>query len=297
MGLITQGPAFARWSENLGTVSADGIANVGVAVTPGTSNADGSAVTLLSALAHDCEYLVLAVYGFGESAVCSSSLLDLLIDPAGGTSWSTHISDLICGYTSFLDLDAGAALGTPLMYHFPIWLKAGTSIGALARTFKQSAFTNTPRVVAFAAGGNKNPASWWCGQKVETVGTFDAANSRGQDHTAGASGAFSSWTSLGSPIGARSGAMQFGCGGEATTASPNPDSGSTTGRVYRFEFGAGSNQIGPCMYRGMGGLEVGTHFFPGPVFCDIPSGTQMQVRAACGGTGPEILDVGLYLVQ
>lgn len=289
MGLITQSPAFAQWSDNLGTVSADGFANVGSALVPGVANADGDPVALLSALAHDCEYLVLAISGMGGSAINSSALLDLLVDPAGGTSWSVLISDLLAGFTAPVDYDGTGNLAVPLMYHFPLWIKAGTSVGALARCTNGSAFANTPRVIAYAAGGNKNPASWWCGQKVETVGTFDTANSLGQAHTPGASGAFSSWTSLGSATAARSGALQYGVQGPGGT--------SATGRVYRFEFGAGSNQIGPCLYRGLGTLEVGTHFFPGPVFCDIPAATQMQVRAACGGASPQSLDCAAYLVQ
>lgn len=286
--ILPNGPAFAHWSDNIAAPSADGL-DYGTGVAPGLSNADGSAVTLLPALAHDCEYLALAVSGFGLSGANTSALLDILIDPAGGTDWNELIADLLCGYTSFIELDGSGNFGVPLMYHFPIWLPAGTAIGAQARCAHGSAFANTPRVVAYAAGGNRNPASWWCGQKVETVGTFDAANSRGQAHTADASGAFSSWTSLGSPIGARAGAAQF--------AVQGPGSSSVSGKVYRFEFGAGSSQIGPCLYRGMGGLEVGAHFFPGPVFCDIPAATQMQVRAACGATSPQSLDCAAYLVQ
>jgi hypothetical protein len=33
-----------------------------------------------------------------------------------------------------------------------------------------------------AMGGNANPASWWCGQRVSAIGV-DAANSRGTSHT------------------------------------------------------------------------------------------------------------------
>jgi hypothetical protein len=289
MGLmLPNGPSFAHWSDNIASPSSDGL-DYGTGVTPGLSNADGSAVTLLPALAHDCEYLVLAVCGFALSGGNTSALLDILVDPAGGTSWSELIADLLCGYSSFVEMDGSGTFGVSLMYHFPVWLKAGTSIGAMARCAHGSALTAAPRVVAYAAGGNKNPASWWCGQKVETVGTFDAANSRGQAHTPGASGAYSSWTSLGSPTGVRAGAAQF--------AVQGPGSSSVSGKVYRFEFGAGSSQIGPCCYRGMGGLEVGTHFFPGPVFCDIPAGTQMQVRGACGTTSPQALDCAAYLVQ
>jgi hypothetical protein len=287
--VLPNGPSFGRWSDNIASPSSDGI-DYGTGVTPGTSSVDGSAVEILPALAHDCEYLVLAISGFAISGNDSSALLDILVDPAGGTSWATLISDLLAGYTSFMEIDAASGnFGIPLMYHFPIWIPAGTSIGAQARFAAGSTPAAAPRVVVFAAGGNKHPASWWCGQKVETVGNFNAASSRGQTHTAGASGSFSSWASLGSATASRAGAAQF--------AVQGPGSGAVVGKVYRFEFGAGSNRIGPPVYRGMGGQEVGTHFFPGPVFCDIPAGTQMQVRGACGVTSPQTLDVAAYLVQ
>lgn len=364
MGLILpNGPAFAHWSDNIALPTGDGL-DYGASLVPGTSNADGSAVTLLPALAHDCEYLVLGISGFALAGSNSSALMDILVDPAGGTSWSEVISDLLCGYSATADWDGttGGPTGVPLMYHFPIWLPAGASIGALARCNHGSAFANPPRVVVYAAGGNKNPASWWCGQKVETVGTMDPSNSRGQNIGAGSSiaisgaadngsglirltvtstasfttgdvrrvsgvagtteangtwtitvvsgttldlqgstftnayvsggtvtGDFSSWTDLGSATARRAGALQYGVQG--------PGSGVTTGRVYRFEFGAGSNQIGPCVYKGMSSLENGSHFFHGPVFCDIPAGTQMQARALCGNTSAQTLDCAAYLVQ
>lgn len=366
MGLILpNGPAFAHWSDNLALPSGDGL-DYGASLVPGTSNTDGSPVTLLPALAHDCEYLVLGVSGFALSGSNCSALMDLLVDPAGGTSWSEMISDLVCGYTATAEWDAsaGGPSGPPLMYHFPIWLPAGTSIGALARCTKSTAFANPPRVIAYAACGNKNPATWWCGQKVETVGTMDPSNSRGQEIAPGSSiaisgaadngsglirltvtstsgfttgdvrrvsgvsgtveangtwtitvidgttldlqgsafvntysaattgtvtGDFSSWTDLGSATARRAGALQYGVQG--------PGSSVVSGRVYRYEFGAGSNQIGPCVYRGMGGLENASHFFHGPVFCDIPAGTQMQARGLCGNTSAQSLDCAAYLVQ
>lgn len=296
MGLILpNGPAFAHWSDNIAAPSADGL-DYGTGITPaGSEHVDSSVFTLLSALAHDCEYLVLAISGFAVSGRDNSALMDVMIDPAGGTSWSEFISDLVVGGSGFVDWDGGGVpLGVPLMYHFPVWLPAGTSIGARVRASflnggVYQAPANTPRVVAYAAGGNKNPASWWCGQRVETVGTMAPSSSRGQDHAPGASGSFSSWADLGSPIAARAGALQYGVGIPAAT--------SVSSRVCRFEFGAGSSQIGPCIYRGTGTNEVGAHFFPGPVFCDISAGTQMQVRAACGVASPQTLDCAAYLVQ
>src|SRR5574339_530603 len=64
----------------------------------GASNADGTAVTLLSGLAQDVQYIAVAISGMGvTTGENNSCLLDILTDPAGGTSWGVLINDLICG--------------------------------------------------------------------------------------------------------------------------------------------------------------------------------------------------------
>ena len=299
MGLILpNGPAFAHWSDNLATASSDGVSYGTTIPTNASPHTMGTEVTVLDDLAHDCELLTFTLVGTAlgsGSSFQGSALLDLLIDPAGGTSWTTLISSLICGWARNHDITATTSICTaPVMYAFPIWLPAGTAIGArIQGAWTQSGDTSytppTPKIALWAAGGNKNPASWWCGQKVQTIGTLDAGNSMVQAHTAGASGAFSSWASLGSTTGARSGALQYAVGG--------PDTATVTSRVYRYEFGAGSTQIGPCVYKGLSSAEFSVSIYPGAVFCDIPAGTQMQVRGSCGSTSPQALDCAAYLVQ
>lgn len=361
--MVPNGPSFANYSDNFGPITANDADGFGRAITAGTSSADGTAVTIMTGLAHDCEYLWLGISGLGTNNSANAALMDLLIDPAGGTDWSVLITDLLAGWCATILYNAtGAAI--PLSYHFPLWLPAGASLGARIRMQSASAPSST-RVLAAVFGGNKNPASWWCGQKVETVGTFDAANSLGQLHTPGGgtsvsgaadngsglirltvtsttgmatgdvrsvwgivgtveanaqwtitvvdathidlqgsafvnayssggsvSGAFSAWTSLGSPIGARAGAVQWAVGG-VTGASMAKMS-------YDFRFGAGSSQIGPRVYRGCGSTEVGISLYHGPVFCDISAGTQLQVRAAAAGAlnGAQTnLDCAAYVVQ
>jgi hypothetical protein len=181
--IIPCGPSFANYSDNFGPITADDASGFGVGITAGTSSADGTAVTIMPALAHDCEYLWLAVSGLGTSNSANAALMDVLIDPAGGTNWSVLISDLLVGFSTTILYNAtGAAL--PRTYHFPLWIKAGASLGARIRMQSASAPSST-RVLAAVFGGNKNPASWWTGQKVESVATFDAANSLGQLHTPG----------------------------------------------------------------------------------------------------------------
>jgi hypothetical protein len=364
MALITQGPAFAHWSDNFGSPFSDTAnAGFGVGITPGTSSADGTAVTVLPALSHDCEYLWLGVSGIGNSGGANAALMDVLVDPAGGTSWSELISDLLVGFSANIVYNT-TPQGVPVEYHFPLWIPAGASVGARIRMQNASAPTGT-RVMAVAAGGNRNPASWWCGQKVETVGTMAPSSSLGQIVTPGANVAvsgtadngsglirltvastsgwttgdyktvsgvtgtleangdwqitvidgthidlvgstfannwvaggavaanFSDWTDLGSTTSARAGACQWALGG--------PTGNATTSNTWCYEFGTGGFRIGPRVYKGQGTTEYSASLFRGPVFCDIPAGTQLQVRglktstSTATGTEP---DCAAYLVQ
>jgi hypothetical protein len=181
MGLIrAAGPSWAYCSHNLFSVPT---LPMGTSVTPGLSNADGSAVKVLPALSHDAEYLRILI----ENETVSSSndndvLISILIDPAGGTSWSTVIPYLLAGVGLYGSTNSSAGAGG--QYDFPIWIPAGASIGAMARG-RSSTNAQVQNLTLFAYGGNANPASWWCGQRVSAIGV-DAANAWGQSHTAGA---------------------------------------------------------------------------------------------------------------
>lgn len=287
MGLILpRAPSWSHWTTSIG--SPTGTSNLGVAVPAGdtvsyVANTDGNPVTVLSALSHDCEYMIVHVNNSRATSADSSMLMDILVDYAGGTSWTELIADLLVG---FADMTQGGT-PSPREYHFPIWLPAGTSIGARARCAHTALIT--PRVVMQVGGGNANPESWWCGQKVATVGTFTAASSVGQTHTPGISGAFSSWTSLGSTLANAAGAVQWAAQGFGSLFNGNG--------TYRWQFGVGSNQVGPELLQTITSTSrVGT--IPrAPVFYSFPAGAQLQVRGANLSTGTTPIDVGGYVVE
>lgn len=268
MGLIvSKGPDWAYYTDNLG--SAPESAGLGTAITAGASNADGSAVTVLSALSHDVEYLRLMPHGSGSDASgglnCDISIT-LLIDPAGGTSWATLISSLLAGRV------AGVSIGTRnpgCCYDFPLWIPAGASIGAMART--SDGTNRTVRMIVQAYGGNANPASWWSGQRVVTHGA-NAAASSGTLVTTGTSWAFGSWTNVGSALAEEAGAMQIGFVGEGDNDWPQVD--------QLWEAGASSTRIGPRIFRCQNSSELAIWLPAGPIFKRIPAGTQFQARGA-----------------
>lgn len=362
--ILPSGPSFAHWSDNLGPMNINGAIGYGAVVAAGTSNADGADTAIMSALTHDCEYLQIIPTGLGNASQATAALMDLLVDPAGGTSWSTLITDLMVGASALSNFNSSNVVGVTFAYHFPLWIPAGASLGARIR--RQSANAADARIMVRAAGGNRNPASWWCGQKVESIG-INASTSNGQLHTPGAgatisgaadngsglirittsatnpfvtgdvvtingvngtveangtwtitvistttfdlqgstfvnaysagsayaNGRFSSWADLGSPITARTGAVQWRAGGINTGTQ-------MATATYDFRFGAGGAQIGPRAYFGCNSGEHINEPLQGPVFCDIPAGTQLQVRGSCSlalNGNQTNMDVAAYCVQ
>lgn len=270
---------FAHETDNLtGTPPA---ALIGTNFTAGANSADGTAVGVIGALAHDVHFLVVGLGGISLATANGQCLVDVLIDPAGGTSWSELIDSLINGFTP-VPTAAGISLGN--WYYFPLFIKAGSSLGVRARTLHTVDIT-TGRAVMYALGNPSRPDMWWCGQKVESLG-INAATSTGTNVTPGNSGAFGSWTSIGNPTAKRYGHIQMGVNGSDSTA---------TAIGYYWQLGYGSNKLpgSGTFFTSNTTSEVGQRLFTLPMWCDIPAGTQMQVRGTASGTA-EPHNVGLY---
>lgn len=289
MGLILPGgPSWAYYSHNLtGTISGS---TFGTQVVSGTGSADGTAVTVLSALSHDVEYLKLVLGTTKSSGVDNNALMDILIDPAGGTSWSVLIPSLIVAGLFNITVGSSSPAGPTGGYDFPIWIPAGASIGARCRNAGTSA--QTISLAMFAQGGNRNPASWWCGQRVSAIG-IDAANSRGSSISCGGTtNTYGSWADFGSPLGEACGAVQWAIGGDYTFG------GSTwTSRQYEFEFGVGGVRYGAPFVRANMSSVCGWWIPTGPAFHRFPAGTQFQARGKSGASGAVALSGAAYCVH
>jgi hypothetical protein len=254
----------------------------GTAFTFGANNADGAAVEVIPALEHDVHYLVVSIAGSHTTGANTQALLDVLVDPAGGSSWSELISDLVCGML----IAIANSVSYQANFHFPLYIKAGSSIGVRART-AHSADVTTGTCVIWAYGNPSRPDAWWCGQKVESLG-INPASSQGTDVTPGTSSSFGSWTDIGSTTSARYGAIQFGVNGSDGTAA---------NAGYYWQIGCGSNKLpgSPTIHRNMSTNEVGSQTGVWmPIFADIAAGTQMQARAACNAATTEVFNMAIY---
>lgn len=276
-------PSWTAFTHNL--PSTPEAINNGAQVTAGANDTKGTVVDLLgSALTHDVELLYIGISGFVTSASNASALLDIMVDPAGGTDWSVLIPNLLAGWSDAMNVVNNAP--PPRNYYFPIQIPSGATIGARAQTALGSDLAG--RVLIYAIGGNADPGSWWAGTSVEAIG-IDTANSIGQMHTAGNSGSYSSWTNLGSTVSSGCNAVQFAVQGEN-------DASATSSLIYQFELGVSNTAIAPPIVvasrfnESIGALPTMT------LFRSIPSGAQLQIRGKCSGTA-QPMDVAAWVVS
>lgn len=262
-------------------VSAFAAATIGTNFTAGGNNTFGSSVSVISsAITYDLQLLTIEIGGTSLGAqVDASTIADILYDPAGGTSWSTLISGLLCGFA----VTPGSLGGTTVRYSFPIRVPAGSTLGIKAKTAYTSDVT-TGRVLMTGYGRPSQPSMWWCGSGVETLGI---SSSKGTSVTPGASGANGSWTTIGTSS-FRYRAFQIGVG--------PTHSAMVSARGYHTFVGVSSAQL-------PGSVPIhcntsSTHHCRNgqvaPQYCDIPSGSTIQAMSTCSSTSPDALSIAVY---
>lgn len=173
----------------------------GTSVTPGTSNAYGSYTSVLSgaSLTADAYMLEVVVNGTFANATDRGMLVTVGFDPAGGTSFGglggvtgNEISHLLCSGASLWYANGSPQAGQRFM--FPLFVKAGTSIGAKAQT--NSGTAGTIRVAVNLWCQPKRPDAVRAGSFVRTIGATTATTD-GTSITCGTASE-GAWTSLGS---------------------------------------------------------------------------------------------------
>jgi hypothetical protein len=280
MGLFIPPCGFGYYTSNLtGTPPA---ALVGTNFTFGANSADGATVGVITTpTARDVHRVVISIGGCSTATNDNSALVDILRDPAGGTSYTNWIDNLVGGFT------ATPAAGTiPLSQHydFPIFLRAGATLAVRARKNGATAAT-TGRIVVHLFGDPSRPEQWWCGQGIESLG-IDEGTSKGTAHTPGNSGAFSAYATIGTST------RRYG----NLALAINGSDGVMTAVGYYWQIGIGSAQAPgtPTFYHANSTGEVSARSsFLHSIPCDIPAGTALRVRGTASGTA-EAHNVAFY---
>lgn len=152
-----------------------------------TPNSEGAYSTLIAdtSITSDCYWMHVMVHTNSATTAARNVLLDLAVDPAGGTSFTNIISNIVVG-----DAPAPTAAGLK-SYIFPYYIKAGSELGA---RIQSSIASVTSRVAVRLYGQPTNPLMVPRGTISQTMGTI--TNSNGQSFTPG-NAADGSWVDLG----------------------------------------------------------------------------------------------------
>jgi hypothetical protein len=285
MGLFV--PGLSRFSfvvDNWGTNPG---ATPGTSVTPGISNAEGSWVEILSDTVVTADCCGFHLYIFNNAVATPTTaknfLCDIGIDPAGGTSYTPIISNIVCGSAGPITAAGGH------QFFFPLKIKAGTAIAARIQGSHGTATAS--RVGIRLYGKPSRPEAVPCGALTETIGTI--TNSSGVSFTPG-NAADGSWVSLG------------------TTTNPlwwwqlayQVSNAVITAEYTYIElaYGDASNKhiILKRMHQGTTSEQIGTilngNLTPYEAYCPVPAGATMYVRGRClnaPDTGYEAVAIGV----
>lgn len=179
------------WGMRISNTSEQRISNSwGTTVTPEVAPSFGSWATLIagsSVPADVYEITILVLAGF-TATTTRNVLMDIGIDPAGGTNFTTVIPYLLCGHAGRYNV------GAPIFYRFPLHIPAGASIGARAMGTVATEFY----VSVTALGKPRNPDAICCGTKVVSFGET-TSSATGTTVTAGTT-SDGEWTQLGSSL-------------------------------------------------------------------------------------------------
>lgn len=270
MSLYVPLSSSLNWSyDNWG---ANPSATPGTSVTPGASNAEGSWTQVASSanIAQDVYGIYIKVSGGATSTAIKAQLLDIGVDPAGGTSYTAVISNLQIGASPLLTAAGNRE------YFFPFFIKSGSSVAV--RIQGENGTAGTVRVAVKFWGRPSAPWRMPVGTFSATFGVDGTNPSRGTTVTPG-NAADGSWTSFG------------------TTSSElwwwqlsyNIANGTITAEYTYFDlaFGDGSNKhiIQRFMHVGTTGETCGHGMQPHMSwhrgYRRVPSGATLYVRARC----------------
>jgi hypothetical protein len=246
----------------------------GTSVTPGASDVEGSPYLEIASGANLSQDIYLMTIWVSDGATANnvkSHLLDIGVDPAGGTSWSAVVSNIVCGQS------APHAVGGGLCVTIPLFIKSGSSVAV--RVQGSNATAGTVLVTGTFYGQPSHPELIRTGQYAETIGTI--TGSQGVSFTPGNSGAEGTWVSLGT--------LTRPCWW--FQLCPQVSQSTVTGQAYHLDlaYGDGSNKHIIIQDLRIVGSTTEELRFTGPIsqglgFADLPAGAELWVRGACSGS-------------
>lgn len=269
-----------NWSAGSHTTTRPATA-FGATVTP-AQNAMGSWVQLMTgaAVARDVFAILINVNSNNVSAAARDTLVDIGVDPAGGSSYSVVIPYLLASCAAPYNIGNGG-----VWYYFPLWIRAGSSIAARASV--NNATVGTCRVNCSVYGSPRDRRLIKVGTRVEAIGV-STGTSNGTSTTSGTT-SDGAWASLGT-VARDAWWWQAGMGVNDTTMSA---------LAYHLDLAIGdaSNKI-VVIENSLITTTTGEQLNKMPNVADIgkyaPAGTNVYARLQCSGTADASLSTAAY---
>lgn len=239
-------------------------------------------VIAAGAVTADCYWLYVEIQKTVLASTDTSAVIDIGVDPAGGSSYSVLVADLLAGHVD--DCNANNGNGGWIHYSIPVKITSGSSVAIRGQTVR-GADTSASVCVLLMGGPTGSP---FAGATVYTLGV---SGTGGTAVTPGSGSSWGSWTNVGSTLAADCQAFILGV---------QPIAGTTVARnAYQYQIGVSSAAISPIYDVHTGTSEDITGVRPSvPAYSFVASGSQMQVRARANAGGTiENNRVAIYAVS
>lgn len=236
----------------------------------GSTHTLGSWVELLSAasMTQDIVGLYLNANTLAAAGATNRiAAMEIGIDPAGGTSYTTLIPGIVVGNA------ASNLVGTGIgrLFYFPIRIPAGASV---AGRMQAGVASTTISALVIGYGQSSNPTGFFVGQYAEAIG-YQSAGSQGVNFVPG-NGAWGSWVSVGTAVNPLRW-LQFGMGSTDTSmtaiyAHVEVAYGDTTNKHKVADISI-AHTTGEVQ-----GDSLMGNLIPGNAMCPVPAGAEFFVR-------------------
>jgi hypothetical protein len=279
-------PAVAGYGWRVSSFTARPVNSPGTSVAPG-NNTKGSWSQLLAGASVTSDVWLVHVnfHAVSASAAIRDCIADIGIDPAGGSSYTVLLPDLLCSCAGSIALSTGMGID----YLFPIHIPSGASVAV--RFSVNNATVGSARCWIRCYGKPEHPELTRKGQVCQAIG-ITAASSSGTAVTPGTTSE-GTWTSLGT-LTRQAWWWQLGIGIADATMTDNIlyacdlSAGSAGGDSMIIEDQmVGSNSAEQLTYRAPLGQGART----------MAAGVSVFGRMQCSGTADSALSMAAYAVS
>lgn len=271
MGLMLPRPTSRQSYIEWGSSSPSAFGPDKVTLTSVTAHVKTAWSELSAAVPFNCFGFSLNIQNTSASAAARLALLDIGIGAAG--SEAPILSNVLCG---------GGGLNYPNNRNwkfFPLFIPAGARVAARYQCNVTAVAAHVG--ITFHGGGDFPLLP--CFQRAEVIGA-DTATSGGTTHTVGTLAVLGSWGNIGSAITPQYSAIDCLMQSAADTAIAG---------LLLMEIGILSTSLGAWLFSTDGGEAFSWGFPDFPIYCRVPSGSQLQMRSLPNTNAGDSFGVGV----